>query len=92
MNENVIRTKSCKLAIRIVKLYQYLGNDKREFVISKQVLRSGTSVGALIYICAWWARLSKACQGIRAREIEWIGCRDRSVQRTERSSSEADAQ
>ena len=44
MNENVIRTKSCKLAIRIVKLYQYLGNDKREFVISKQVLRSGTSV------------------------------------------------
>ncbi len=48
MNENVIRTKSCKLAIRIVKLYQYLGNDKREFVISKQVLRSGTSVGALV--------------------------------------------
>ncbi len=48
MNENVIKIKSFKLAIRIVKLYQYLGNDKREFVLSKQVLRSGTSVGAMV--------------------------------------------
>lgn len=48
MNENVIKNKSFKLAIRIVRLYQYLGYDKKEFVISKQVLRSGTSVGALV--------------------------------------------
>ena len=48
MNENIIKIKSFKLAIRIVKLYQYLGNDKREFVFSKQVLRSGTSVGAMV--------------------------------------------
>lgn len=48
MNEDVIKIKSFKLAIRIVKLYQYLGNDKREFVLSKQVLRSGTSVGAMV--------------------------------------------
>ena len=38
--------KSMLFAIRIVKLYQYLESKKKEYVISKQVLRSGTSVGA----------------------------------------------
>ena len=36
------------LAIRIVKLYQYLCNEKKEFTLSKQLLRSGTSVGAMV--------------------------------------------
>lgn len=45
---SVIRDKSFSLAIRIVKLYQYLKTEKTEFVISKQILRSGTSVGANI--------------------------------------------
>ena len=45
-DKNVARVKSKQFAIRIVKLYQYLCNEKNEFVLSKQVLRSGTSIGA----------------------------------------------
>ena len=48
MNENVIKTKTFAFAIRIVKLYQYLCNEKKEFTLSKQLLRSGTSVGAMV--------------------------------------------
>jgi four helix bundle protein len=48
MPENVIRNKSFALAIRIVKLYQFLCETKKELVLSKQLLRSGTAVGALI--------------------------------------------
>ncbi len=40
--------KSFKFAIRIVKLYKYLCNDKKEFILSKQLLRCGTSIGANI--------------------------------------------
>jgi len=46
MKENVIQQKSYKFAIRIVNLYKFLIKDKKEFVLSKQILRSGTSVGA----------------------------------------------
>ena len=46
--ENIIIEKSFRFAIRIVNLYKYLTAEKREFVISKQVLRSGTSIGANI--------------------------------------------
>ncbi len=46
--ENIIKTKSKKFALRIIGLYKYLVDRKREFVISKQVLRSGTSIGANI--------------------------------------------
>ena len=45
-NGNVVREKSMEFAKRIVKLYKFLCEDKREFVLSKQVLRSGTSIGA----------------------------------------------
>jgi len=48
MTNNVIIDKSKLFAIRIIKLYQYLKNAKKEFVLSKQVLRSGTSIGANI--------------------------------------------
>ena len=48
MPENVIKNKSFAFAIRIVKLYQFLCEAKKEFVLSKQLLRSGTAVGALI--------------------------------------------
>jgi four helix bundle protein len=44
--DNVIRDKSYAFALRIVKLYQFLINEKKEFVLSRQVLRSGTSIGA----------------------------------------------
>ena len=43
---SIVENKSKKFAIRIVKLYQYLSEEQREFVLSKQLLRSGTSVGA----------------------------------------------
>ncbi len=46
MKESIIKQKSFLFAIRIVRLYQHLTAEKREFVLSKQVLRSGTSVGA----------------------------------------------
>lgn len=48
MSENIIKIKSFNFALRIVKLYQFLNQEKREYVLSKQLLRSGTSVGALI--------------------------------------------
>lgn len=45
---NVIQSKSYKFSLRVVNLYKYLIESKKEFVLSKQVLRSGTSVGANI--------------------------------------------
>ncbi len=45
-SESIIGKKSYSFAIEIVKLYKHLSNDKKEFVLSKQVLRSGTSIGA----------------------------------------------
>lgn len=44
--ENAIQEKSYAFAIRIVKLYRYLTEKKNEYVLSKQLLRSGTSIGA----------------------------------------------
>ena len=44
--DNVIQDKSFAFAIRIVNAYKYLRSEKQEFVLSKQMLRSGTSVGA----------------------------------------------
>ena len=46
MKENVLKDKSYEFALRIVRLYKYLVSEKKEFVLSKQILRSGTSVGA----------------------------------------------
>ena len=45
-NDNVIVEKSKAFALRIIKLYKHLCNEQNEYVISKQVLRSGTSIGA----------------------------------------------
>lgn len=44
---NILKDKSMEFAIRIVKLYQYLSDEKKEYIISKQILRSGTAIGAL---------------------------------------------
>ena len=46
--DNIIVDKSKSFAIRVIKLYKYLVEEKREFVLSKQLLRSGTSIGANI--------------------------------------------
>ena len=43
---NTVLQKSMDFAVRIVRLYQYLCSEKKEFVMSKQLLRSGTSIGA----------------------------------------------
>lgn len=45
MKENLILDKSKAFALRIIKLYNYLRKEKREFVISKQIARSGMSIG-----------------------------------------------
>ena len=46
MGEDVVKEKSKHFAIRVIRLYQYLTDNKKEFVLSKQLLRSGTSIGA----------------------------------------------
>ena len=46
--DNVVADKSKSFAIRIIKFYKYLCDEKKEFVLSKQILRSGTSIGANI--------------------------------------------
>lgn len=48
MSDNIIKIKSFRFALRIVKVYQFLSVEKKEFVLSKQLLRSGTSIGALV--------------------------------------------
>ncbi len=48
MKENLLTDKSIAFAARIMKLYQYLSKNKKETVISKQIVRSGTSIGANI--------------------------------------------
>ncbi len=47
-SKNILKEKSFALALRIIKLYKFLIDNKKEYVLSKQVLRSGTSVGAMI--------------------------------------------
>lgn len=46
MNDNVIENKSFDFAVRIVNLHKHLSAEKKEFVLSKQLPRSGTSIGA----------------------------------------------
>ena len=48
MKDNVIKSKSFEFALRIVKLSKLLIEGKREYVISKQLIRSGTAIGALV--------------------------------------------
>ena len=48
MRESILKEKSYAFAIRIVRLNHFLCEEKREFVLSKQLLRSGTAIGALI--------------------------------------------
>jgi len=48
MKNNILLEKSYKFSIRIIRLYQHILNLKKEYVLSKQILRSGTSIGANI--------------------------------------------
>jgi len=60
MKENVIADKSFSFAVRIVKLYQKICREKKEYVLSKQLLKSGTSIGA---------NVSEALQGQSKRDF-----------------------
>ena len=44
--DNIVEEKSLSFAVRIVNLYKYLCTEKKEYTLSKQILRSGTSIGA----------------------------------------------
>ena len=44
--DNLVLIKSKAFAIRVIRLYQFMCDEKREYVMSKQLLRSGTSIGA----------------------------------------------
>jgi four helix bundle protein len=46
--DNIIKRKSYMFALRMIKAYKFLTVEQREFIISKQMLRSGTAIGALI--------------------------------------------
>ena len=48
MTENILKTKSYEFSIKIVKLYQHLSQEKQEFILSKQLIRSWTSIWALV--------------------------------------------
>ena len=48
MKDSILKSKSKSFALRIIKMYDYLCDEKKEYVMSKQVLRSGTSIGANI--------------------------------------------
>jgi len=48
MKENLLKDKSYRFALRVIKAYKFLSQEQREFVLSKQMLRSGTAIGALI--------------------------------------------
>jgi len=45
---SIVKNKSFSFAVKIVHLYKFLVADKKEFVLSKQLLRSGTAIGALV--------------------------------------------
>jgi len=49
MKDNLIKNKSFAFSLRVIKLYKYVVETKKEYVLSKQILRSGTAIGALIY-------------------------------------------
>jgi len=48
MRNDALSSKSFDFALRIIKLYKYLTKEKKEYILSKQALRSGTAIGALI--------------------------------------------
>jgi four helix bundle protein len=48
VRENIIKTKSFDFSVKIVNLYKSISGQKKEFVLSRQLLRSGTSIGAMI--------------------------------------------
>ena len=48
MSDSIIKNKSFLFAIRVVKLYKFLLENKKEYILRKQLIRSGTAIGALV--------------------------------------------
>lgn len=48
MSKSILKEKSYKFAVRIVNLFKFLQSEKKEYILSKQLMRAGTSVGALV--------------------------------------------
>ena len=71
MKENIIEQKSFQFAVRIVTMYRYLLAEKKEYVLSKQLLRAGTSVGANVKeaICGFTKPDFRAKMSIAHKEI-----------------------
>jgi four helix bundle protein len=53
MKDSVLRTKSFDFAVRVVKMARWLQNEKKEYVVGKQLLKAGTAVGALVSEAAY---------------------------------------
>lgn len=60
--DNIVLVKSIDFAVRIVNLYRYLSSEKKEYILSKQLLRSGTSIGA---------NLHEANEGFSDKDFEY---------------------
>ena len=71
---NIIKEKSRDFAIRIIRLYKYLCEEKKEYVLSKQLLRSGTSIGANVSeaLCGISKKDFLAKMYIAYKETEYI--------------------
>lgn len=54
MTENILKIKSYTFSIKIVKLYQHLSQEKQEFILSKQLIKSWTSIWALVREAEFW--------------------------------------
>lgn len=78
MRNSILHQKSYAFALRVIKLYSYLTGEKKEYIMSKQILRSGTSIWALIREAEFWQSradfLSKLSISLKeANETEyWI--------------------
>ena len=76
MKENVVYELSKKFALRIIKLYKFLSEEKKEQIISRQVCRSGTSIGAnlaeSVFASSYWLELLLAAEYISDKEYQSI--------------------
>jgi len=56
MKKNILLNKSFEFAIKIINIYKYLCKNKKEFILSKQLLKSGTSIGANIHPVKYYCK------------------------------------
>ncbi len=81
MKENILKEKSFQFAIRIINLYKFLKKEHKEFVLSQQIIKSGTSVGAIVResehaesLKDFIHKLSIGLKEINETDYWWIYC------------------